>query len=100
VTILITTRKIAAAGTSSEAFDAGGATEGSFTIPSTFTGSTVQAQFSNNQTNWTNVDSPISVAANGTYPIPSGVFKAAFGRLLSSSAEAAERIITLGLRRG
>jgi hypothetical protein len=99
VAVLTTTRKIAAAGTSSEAFDAGAATAGTFTLPSTFTGSTVQPQFSNNLTNWTNVDTAISVAANGTYVIPDAVFKAAFGRLVSGSAEAAERIITLGLRR-
>ena len=97
--VLTTTRNIAAAGTASEVFDAGAATAGSFTLPSTFTGSTIQVQFSNNLTNWTNVDTAISVAANGTYLLPDAVFKAAFGRLVSGSAEAAQRVITLGLRR-
>jgi len=99
MTVLITTRKIAAAGTDSEAFDAGGAIEGSFSIPSAITGTSIQPQFSNDQTNWTNVGSPISIAVNGTYAVPADVFKAAYGRLVSNSAEAAERIITLGLRR-
>lgn len=97
--ISVETRTIANAGTNSEAFDSGNATEGTFSLPGTFTGTTIQPQFSNGSTNWTNVGSTIAVSANGTYPIPADVFKAKFGRLVSGSAEAAERTITLGLRK-
>lgn len=90
---------IASAATQSEAFVAGMATEGSFSIPAAFTGATVQPQFSNDATNWTAVGSAISVTANNTYAIPAGVFAARYGRLVSASSEAAERTITLGLRR-
>lgn len=93
------TVRIVAAGTQSEAFEAGQGSEGSYSLPGTFTGATIQAQFSNDGTNWTSVGSPVSVTANGTYIIPADVFKARFGRLVSASSEAAERTITIGLRR-
>ena len=90
---------IASAASQSEAFEAGMATEGSFSIPAAFTGATVQPQFSNDAVNWTAVGSAISVAVNNTYSIPADVFKARFGRLVSASSEAAERTLTLGMRR-
>lgn len=93
------TVRIVAAATQSEPFEAGQGSEGSYSLPGAFTGATIQAQFSNDGVNWTNVDTAASVAANGTYVIPSNVFKARFGRLVSASSEAAERIITIGLRR-
>jgi hypothetical protein len=98
-TVQSRTVKIVAAGTQSEPFEAGQATEGSFSIPAAFTGATVQPQFSNDALSWTSVGSPISVTVNNTYAIPDGVFKARFGRLVSASSEGAERLITLGLRR-
>lgn len=97
--INIETRVIAIAGTNSEAIDVGNATEGTFSLPGSFTGTSIQPQFSNDLVNWTAVGSAISVAANGTYAIPADVFKAAYGRLVSNAAEAAERTLTLGLRR-
>lgn len=93
------TIKIVSAASQSEIFEAGFATEGTFSIPAAFTGATIQPQFSNNGVSWTNVGSAITVAANNTYIIPSDTFKARFGRLVSASSETAERIITLGLRR-
>jgi hypothetical protein len=91
--------KIGTGASQSEIFEAGLVEGGSFSIPAAFTGTTIQCQFSNDGINWTNVDSAISVTANGTYVIPANVFKARIGRLVSNSSEAAERVITLGLRR-
>ena len=90
---------IASAASQSEAFDSGNFTEGSFSTPAAFTGATIQPQFSNDAVNWTAVGSAISVAVNDTYAIPDGVFIARFGRLVSASSEAAERTLTLGMRR-
>ncbi len=85
--------------TQSELFEAGMATEGSFTVPAAITGTTIQLQFSNDGTNWTSVDTAISVAINTTYVIPANVFKARFGRFVSNSSEAAARTILVALRR-
>lgn len=87
------------AGTQSEAFDSGNGTEGSFSVPAAITGTTLQPQFSNDNVNWTAVGSAISVSANNTYPLPADLFKARFARLVSNSSEAAERTITLAIRR-
>lgn len=97
--VITETRTIASAGTATESFDAGNALEGTFTIPSAFTGTEVTPQFGNDGTNWTAVGAAMTVAANGTYVIPADVFKAKFGRLLAATAQGAERTITLGLRR-
>jgi len=94
-----TTRVIANGSTSTETINVAQFTSGSFSIPSAFTGATVQVQYSNNGLNWTNVESAISVAADNTYSLPGEAFDAQFVRLVSASSEAAERTITLGLRR-
>lgn len=98
-TIRLETRLIAVAGTISQSFDVGNAVEGSFSTPAAITGTTIQPQFSNDNVNFTSVGSAISVTANNTYALPDGLFLAKFARLVSNSAEAAERTITLGLRR-
>jgi hypothetical protein len=97
--IQIRTITIPLGASQSELFEAGVAVEGSFSIPATFTGTTIQPQFSNDGTNWTNVGTAISIAANGTYVIPQEVFKASRGRLVSNSSEVAARTIILALRR-
>jgi hypothetical protein len=99
MSINVETRLIASAGVNSEAIDSGRATQGTFSIPAAITGTSIQCQFSNNGTNWTNVGTAISIAANGTYPLPDDMFKAAFGRLVSNASEATARTITFGLRR-
>lgn len=98
-TVQIRTLVIPLGATQSEIFEAGSVESGTFSIPAAFTGATVQPQFSNDGTNWTDVGSAISVAANGTYVIPADIFKASRGRLVSASSEVAARTLTLGLKR-
>lgn len=93
------TLTILSAATQSEAFEARQTSENTFSIPTVLTGTTIQPQFSNNGTDWTAVGSAIAVTINNTYVIPADVFKARYGRLVSDASEAADRIITLGLRR-
>ena len=93
------TRTIANAGTTTEAISLVNYTSGSFSTPAAFTGTTVQPQYSNDNSNWTAVGSAISVSTNTTYDLPAAWFNARYGRLVSNSSEAAERIITLGLRK-
>lgn len=93
------TRTIASAGTTSEAISLVNYTSGSFSIPSVFTGTTITPQYSNDNSNWTAVGSAITVATNGTYDIPETFFNAKYGRLVAGSSQAADRTITLGLRK-
>ena len=102
--VLTATIPISTKPTGAEEIPTGGATKGSYSLPDAFTGATVTIGYSNDGSNFTTVpaltdeNNPETVAADGTYPLPSRGFSAKYLQISSASNEAAARTITVYLK--
>ena len=94
---------IASGGTTSTTFELNYATRGSFQLP-TMTGTAITVKVSNDDATYTNCPAegsetnPATTASAGTYALPIKCFNFRYLKLVSGSAEGADRVIDIVTR--